>query len=221
MASCITKLLIEANKEGVETLSLTAPCIAERHPAELGKEDLLFLKSDPHWTVRGTELCARHVAERIAQFHWFRRGPLKEGKQFTVDECDVPYSAGDEMASRGSRDETMHGRVLRKDGKPIDTVDAKSPILVFGDSYCRVHHEQSGDFISQLSRFTGWKIDCLFATNGGQRQVHQKLMRREPKEWAGKKLAIWLVPEQLFMPRLRLDVADLFGSGVEGGLREY
>jgi len=213
MGTVVPRLLLELNREGVETLSLTAPFVGSRDPAAGAKEDLLFLKSDPHWTVRGAELSARHVAERVAKYPWFKRGPLEEGKHFKVVDEEVPYSAGGEMASRGSRDETMHGRVVktRKD-EPYDALEPRSPILVFGDSYVRVHHERAADFVSHLCRFTGWKIDCLFAVNGGQKQVHQKLERREAAQWKGKRLAIWLVPEQIVMPRSKLDPAQLFGA---------
>ena len=80
------------------------------------------------------------------------------------------------------------------------------------------------DFVTQLSRFLGWKIDCLFAANGGQRQVRQKLARREPGEWKGKRLAIWLLPEQLAIAPVRIEPIDLFapagaadGDGESGG----
>jgi hypothetical protein len=99
----------------------------------------------------------------------------------------------------------------RKD-EPYDALEPRSPILVFGDSYVRVHHERAADFVSHLCRFTGWKIDCLFAVNGGQKQVHQKLERRDAAQWKGKRLAIWLVPEQIVMPRSKLDPALLFAE---------
>ena len=216
MGSVVAKLLLELNREGVETLSLTREFVAARHPAD-AKEDLLFLKSDPHWTVRGAELGARHVAERVAQYPWFKRGPIAEGKHYEVADEEVPYSAGGEMASRGSRDETMRGNVVKtRKGEPYDALDPRSPILVFGDSFVRVHRERAADFVTHLCRFTGWKIDCLFAVNGGQRQVHQKLERRAAAQWKGKRLAIWLVPEQITMPRSKLEPAQLFGEEAEG-----
>lgn len=210
MGATVVEQLLAVTDEGVEAMALHPAFVAQRNPADPAKDDLLFLKSDPHWTARGAELGAEQVARRIEQFPWFKRGALKEGRQFRVVAKEIKYTAGGELASKGSRDETMHGRAVLKGDAPFDCLEAKSPILVFGDSYARVHHEQGADFVTHLSRFLGWKIDCLFAANGGQRQVRQKLARREPGEWKGKRLAIWLLPEQLAIAPVRIDPIDLF-----------
>ncbi|MBL8841776.1 MAG: hypothetical protein JNL90_09650 [Planctomycetes bacterium] len=207
--SNLTRLLVEATREGVEALSLTAPFVAARG-AIGGSDDLLFLKSDPHWTVRGSTLGAEKVAERIAQYPWFKPGPWPAGRHYHVEERGIPYVAGSDLASKGARDETMRGHVLVANSRPFNVVDAKSPILVFGDSYVRVHNEWAADFCSQLCRFTGWKIDAVFATSGGQTQVRQKLARRERGQWKGKKLAIWLLPEQLRLKAVKVDPIELF-----------
>ncbi len=215
MGLCVVKQFLESSREGVETQNLSEPFVAARVPEDPSREDLLFLKSDPHWTVRGAELCAEHVAQRIAEYPWFKRGPYKENSHFRVEERSITYNAGDELASKGSRDELMRGRVVVQGNQPFPSLDPRSPILVFGDSYARVHNEQGADFCSQLTRFTGWKIDCVFAASGGQQQVRQKLARREPADWTGKRLAIWLLPEQLAIARLRYEPIELFAEEEE------
>jgi hypothetical protein len=214
MGETVVRQLLDASQEGVETLSLTAPFAAARH----GAGGPLYLKSDPHWTTRGAELCAEHVARRVAAYPWFRPGALKEGRHFTLREGEVRYSAGSELAVKGARDEVMQGRAVlaagrdAREGEPFDAVEPKSPILVFGDSYARVHHEQGADFVTHLARFLGRRVDCLFAANGGQREVRQKLARREEGDWKGKRLAIWLLPEQLAIAPVRIDPIELFAE---------
>ncbi len=212
MASFVTRFLLDATAAGVEVESLTAPFAAARAPADPAKDDLLYLQSDPHWTARGTELAAQVVAARIARYPWWKAGPLVTGKTFRVERKEIAYSAGDDMASRGARNETLHGNCLIGDSGYFKTLDEKSPILVIGDSYTRVHQQCSADFCSQLCRFTGHRIDVVFELNGGSKQVRQKLARRDAAQWKGKKLVIWLVPDQLLLPDSRWGKVAIFGD---------
>ncbi|MBM4014392.1 MAG: hypothetical protein FJ293_05440 [Planctomycetes bacterium] len=218
MGATVARHLLNASRAGVETLSLTPAFVAARGAAPI---EPLYLKSDPHWTVRGTELAAEQVAARLRAYPWFKPGPLKEGRQFRVREGEVKYTAGTELSSKGARDEVMQGRAVlvaartSTGDEPFEAVDDKSPILVFGDSYTRVHHEQGADFVSHLARAIGRRIDCVYAANGGQREVRQKLARRDLEAWKGKRLVIWLLPDQLAIAPIRVEPLELFAG--DGG----
>jgi len=198
MGAATQRFLLELNRAGVETLSLTGPFVAARFGAD--PADQLFLRSDPHWTPRGAELAAKVVAEQVARFPWFERGSIVEGRDVRIEPRDFGYDPGPALAKRGAEVEPVSGNTLWTGDKLFDAADESSPITVLGDSNVRLHSMTACDFCTQLCRFTGWKIDAIQAYGGAAEQVRRKLARREPSEWQGKQLVVWVVPETLLVP---------------------
>jgi len=183
--------------EGVEVIDLGPLFFEQRLGADGGRDDLLFLRTDPHWTPRACELAARTVADALLA-RGVAPGPAQEGKDFVVDRLKVEYSATSVYKPEGAGVEPLPvTRVRTARGKKLDPEDDASPIVVMGDSFVRVHDMFETGFQRQLYRFMGQKIDAIAPEAGGESGARDMLQRRRA-DLAKKKVVVWLASEQIF-----------------------
>jgi len=198
MGIATQRFLLELNRAGVEGMSLTG-AFADVRYAGGDPADQMFLRFDPHWTPHGAELAAKLVADQIVTRPWFERGPHVEGRDFRVEPREFGYQPNETLARRGAQLEPVVGNVLVAGDALFESIDPKSPIVVLGDSFVRVHSMTACDFCTQLLRFTGWRIDVIESRGGAAEQVRRTLARRTADQWTGKRLVVWLIPETLLV----------------------
>src|SRR5262249_9490927 len=110
MVEANTRFLQELNRQGVEVVDLAPAFAAARHVA--GDDgDLLYLRSNLHWTPRGAELAAKIVAERVRAQPWFKPGVWQEGKFFDVSPRKFTFKSDFEGQAPGAPNETVVANV--------------------------------------------------------------------------------------------------------------
>jgi hypothetical protein len=190
------KLDAQLLDEGVEVIDL-GPLFFEQRYGATNRDDLLFLRTDPHWTPRACELAARAVADALLA-RGVAPGPAQEGKDFVVDHLKVEYATTSVYKPEGAGVESLPvTRVRTARGKKLDPEDDKSPIVVMGDSFVRVHDAFETGFQRQLYRFLGQKIDAIAPEAGGDSGAREMLQRRRA-DLEKKKVVVWLASEQIF-----------------------
>ncbi|MBM4014668.1 MAG: hypothetical protein FJ293_06865 [Planctomycetes bacterium] len=195
------RALIDA---GVEVLYLAPEFVAERYgvaPDGTGTDtaDQLFLRYNQHWTPRGAELAARKVAEYVAGYPWFERGPGKEGTDFTLRTKDVEVAIVWGGTPKGAKPERCKAtQVLPRPGRRLDSVRPSSPIVLLSGSFADFHMVSSADFTAQLYRHTGWPVDKVNPKGGIEDACRVALSQKSEADWKRKKLVIWMVAEQAF-----------------------
>jgi hypothetical protein len=189
---------------GVETLYLAPEFVAERYgvgPDGVRNDaaDQLFLRTNQHWTPRGAELAARKLAEYVASFPWFERGPGKEGTEFTLRTKEIEVSINWGGTPKGAKPERCKAtQVLPRAGRRLDSVRPSSPIVLLSGSFADFHMVSSADFTAQLYRHTGWPVDKVNPKGGIEDACRVALSEKSESDWKKKKLVIWMVAEQAF-----------------------
>jgi len=201
LGSATQLLVAELATEGVEAVSVLDAFVAHRATAPAA--DPLFLANDPHLTPRGYELAARVAAQRLLAWPGFAHGSMVEGRDFVVAPAEFAYDPAETALKRGAVKEAVRGDTLRQGNAIVDFHDANAPLVVLGDSHTRLHSFTACDFVAQLGRFTGQKVDFLKADGGAPDQVRRKLARREPERWKTMKTVVWLLSETVLVPSSR------------------
>ena len=191
-----TRALLDA---GVEVLYLAPEFVAERYGVAADgtrndTADQLFLRHNQHWTPRGAELAARKVAEYVARYPWFERGPGKEGTDFTLRNKDVEVSIIWGGTPKGAKPERCKAtQVVPRPGRRLDSVRPSSPIVLLSGSFADFHMVSSADFTAQLYRHTGWPVDKVNPKGGIEDACRVALSQKSEADWKRKKLVIWMV----------------------------
>jgi hypothetical protein len=199
MVDANTRFLQELNRQGVEVVDLAPAFAAARHIAG-DDQDLLYLRSNLHWTPRGAELAARLVAERIRALPWFTPGIWQEGKYFDVTQRKFTFRSDFKGQAPDAPVESVVAHVVKpRTGAPNRAEKLDSPIVLLGDSFATFHDDWSAGFGCHLERFTTWPID-LIAPDGGAEIACRNALARRTDPLKGKRVVIWLLQE----PNLRL-----------------
>jgi hypothetical protein len=189
---------LELIDAGVEVLDLGPLFVAHRFGDKGEHDDQLFLRTDPHWTPRAAELAARAVADALSERSDYVAGPAKEGVDFATRRMKTNYLTDITEAPPDADFETIPlTRVRTARNQPFDPEDEKSPLVVMGDSFVRVHNGIDSSFAHHLFRFVGRKVDVVAPKGAAERSTRDAL-RRKQEELAKKKTVIWLASEQVF-----------------------
>jgi len=182
---------------GVEVLDL-GPLFFEHRFGEHGKkDDVLYLRTDPHWTPRAAELAARAVADALLE-RGFTAGSAREGVDFATRRTRTTYVTEVAEAPPDADAETIATtRVRTPRNQVLDPEAEESPVVVMGDSFVRVHNGIDSSFAHHLYRFLGTRIDVVAPEGAAERSTRDAL-RRKKGELARKKVVIWLTSEQVF-----------------------
>ena len=199
MVEANTRFLQELVRQGVEVVDLAPAFAAARHvPGD--DSDLLYLRSNLHWTPRGAELAAKVVAERVRALPWFRPGIWQEGKFFDVKPRKFTFKSDFAGQAPDAKNESVVADVVKpRTGAPNRVEKLESPIVLLGDSFATFHDDWNAGFGAHLERFTTWPID-LIAPDGGAEIACRNALARRPDPLKGKQVVIGLLQE----PNLRL-----------------
>jgi hypothetical protein len=199
MVEANTRFLQELTRRGVEVVDLAPAFAAARHVAG-DPGDLLYLRSNLHWTPRGAELAAKVVADRVRALPWFKPGLWQEGSFFDVKPRKFTFKSDFAGQAPGAPVENVVGDVIKpRTGAPNRNEKRESPITLLGDSFATFHDDWNAGFGCHLERFTTWPID-LIAPDGGAEIACREALARRPVPLKGKRVVIWLLQE----PNLRL-----------------
>jgi hypothetical protein len=156
----------------------------------------LYLQQDSHWSPAGVELAARAVAQRVIQYGWVEPGtvayaikPSPVGRVGDILRMlQVP-----QLESEAPVEMASCRQVSRADtGEPYKD-DARSQILVLGDSFLRIYQTDepgAAGFIAHLSKELRKPVASIVNDGGASTLVRQELTRR-PSLLNSKKVVIW------------------------------
>ena len=193
-APYLARFYTELESAGVDVLDLTAT-FKKNRGSERGE---VYCRTDSHWSGLGCVLAAQAIAERIKSK--LPTGSL--GKTFSAD-WKAAVIKGDlaDLLPPGAKkpgEETIAVRVVsEKCSDAALEADAKSPLLLMGDSHTLVFHDffaQRAGLLDQLAAETGIVPDLIGTRGSGATTVRLTLYRKslkDPEYLAKKKLIIW------------------------------
>ncbi|MBI2300016.1 MAG: hypothetical protein HYU66_13925 [Armatimonadetes bacterium] len=136
------KLLLELAEAGVEAVDLLPAFLR----AKAASPEPFYMTQDTHWSNTAARVAARLVAERVRQYPWFTKAcprPIAyrtRTAEFTR-RGDIVEMLTPAEAVRCRPMKLTAEQVLLPDGTPYAD-DPASPVVVLGDSYCGVFHQE-------------------------------------------------------------------------------
>jgi alginate O-acetyltransferase complex protein AlgJ len=174
-----------------------APMLREfrrQHP-----EQLLYMRTDTHWTPHGAALVAQWLAAEL-----MKMGVKNGAAVFRAREQEITFTGNlARMLDESERqkyplEKFAAHQVLGADAQPLPDAVPEAPILVLGDSYTTIfQREQCGaaGFVAHLAAQLSQPID-LIAAQGGGPQTRLDLARRGRDYLASKKVVILAMSER-------------------------
>lgn len=177
---------------GIDVLDLYEPFKAwtEEH------EELLYCRTDTHWSGHGVALAAQEISQRIRE----RIGAPQE-KRLTLNSAwEERIIRGDLVGERGLEESVAVKRVGHGDNLAMVEVAPDSPLILLGDSHNLVFHD-GGDLHGRqaglpdlLALELGTAVDLVAVRGSGATPARINLFRRaqrDPGYWDGKKVVVW------------------------------
>lgn len=213
MGEANARFLLELVAAGVEVVNLAPDFVEQRDlgaAEEHARRRLLYHRWNMHWTPRAIELAAQRIGERLAAQPWFRPGPYKEGKAFTLRRKSFDFMAEGNGQAPDSLPEPMALNAVQMIGTPLkkETKQA-SPIVLLGDSFANMHKDYGAAIHDHLFRVTGWPIDVIAPPGGAELQCRETL-RRRGDGLAGKKVVLWLMQDAALLASPQFRPVALF-----------
>jgi alginate O-acetyltransferase complex protein AlgJ len=176
----------ELRRRGIDVLDLT--------PAFSGNNDQrgpVYCKTDSHWSGVGCSLAAQGIAQEIR-----KHLPEQPRNQYQTEWKNISIT-GDLAALTGEATKPAAEQIsIRQVSGPVGP-DAKSPVLVIGDSHTLVFHEflaERAGLIDQLAAELGFPVDLIGTRGSGATPVRVSMYRRsrsDPEFLAKKKVVVW------------------------------
>ncbi len=194
----------ELRVAGVEVLD---PAPVLRAARSANSEQLLYLRTDTHWTPAGAMLAADWLAKELA-----RLGLERGSNEYTTAAQEIVFKGNlarmlpeDEQARMPPERHTAV-QVLEENGQPFSDRDPEAQVIVLGDSYLTIYQrEQCGaaGFAAHLAKALGQPVD-LIANQGGGPQTRIDFARRiaaSSDYLAGKRFVVLAMSERdLYRP---------------------
>ncbi|MGA2498913.1 MAG: hypothetical protein ABSH20_14315 [Tepidisphaeraceae bacterium] len=216
-------LIHDLRGRGVETVDLfSAFRAARRQNADL------YLARDTHWTPQGVAAAAHTVSQHLAQLTWIQPGSRvfsTRARNVTrhSDILDMTQIPGIDRAYSGEQVECTQvidpakGLLIPAAADRPGTFKypaQQSPILVLGDSFCRIYQfaeprslgesddptgmsdqtkrllPGSAGFISHLALSLKTPVDAIVSDGGASTDVRRKL-NTNPEILEGKEIVVW------------------------------
>ena len=228
-------LLDALNRHGIATVDLFQTFQEQRQRMAThasAEAESLYLTADTHWTPQGAQLAARTVAAKLGALgaispgaHAFKTNTVRVTRRGDVlDMMQIPGAqaqfAAQTVACEQVSDATL-GLLLPSASDRPGTYrypGAKSPVLVLGDSFCRIYQfpepqslgeltdppahgknealstkkllPGSAGFISHLARALRLPVDAIVSDGGASTDVRKRLSMN-PEILEGKKVVVW------------------------------
>ena len=176
---------------GIDVVDLLEPLARARRTEPGGRDaDLVFLRTNSHWSPLGAAVGARVIADRL------RAGSLMEGLDVAAASTRLERVVVDRLEANSeglpeTRGDFEFDRVVDAAGELVPKTDPESPLLVLGDSYARIVLHEGCDFARHLHHHLGFAPDVIASPGGGAISSRRMLARR-PEPLAGKRVVLWL-----------------------------
>ncbi len=181
---------------GVKVLD-PAPMLREARKRNPG--ELLYMKTDTHWTPHGAFLVAEWVAEELRKLGvQIGAAVYRSTPQEIVFTGNLARMLDESERQKYPLEKFKAYQVLGVDGAPLADSVPEAPILVLGDSYTTIfQREQCGaaGFAAHLAARLSQPVD-LIAAQGGGPQTRLDLARRGAGYLASKKYVILAMSER-------------------------
>ena len=190
VAPHVRKLAADLQADGVTVVDLLPQMLKARTEND---GELLYWPLDPHWAPRGMKVGAKSIAAVLD-------ASLRRTDSSFV-QVDVPLPEGWFGAGGDSVDESVKAvaaaaapKVLQKtvtrDGLPPQDMNAKSPVVLIGDSYCFASPVPEANFRAQLVHELGGPVHMI-STGGDTVHAFREFMRN-PGLLEDVKTVVWI-----------------------------
>jgi alginate O-acetyltransferase complex protein AlgJ len=188
-------------REFYEKVAASGVRVIDLLPALLENRDkaALYCRTDTHYSGEGLALFATAAAEQLKKEAWYADMAKKQyalSKRKVTIRGDLTQMAG----ITGSEEELELVLVSGKDdGRQVES-DAKSPVILLGDSHTLVFqaggdlHAKGAGLFDRLSAELGFPVDLLGVRGSGVTPARIKLFQRAKQDGSylnGKKALIW------------------------------
>ena len=180
----------ELGSQGVEVLDLRS-MFSKREAAG----ELMFCKTDSHWSGRGCVAAAQAVAERVDSLRQAATPPFaQQWKEYEI-KGDLGELLSDKTKKPAEESVSLR-QIADAQGNALAN-NAESPLLLIGDSHTLVFREFQGEragLADQLAFETGIVPDVIGTRGSGANAVRVSLFRRnlkDPRYLASKKVVVW------------------------------
>ncbi|WP_158409181.1 alginate O-acetyltransferase AlgX-related protein [Fimbriimonas ginsengisoli] len=191
--------LAKLTASGIKTLDLTPifQTYRKNHPS-----DLLYAKTDTHWSGNGIAVAADAIAAQIKGQPWYK-GVAKS--KFTPTLKTITVSTGDlagMISGAKPGPEKIRLTVVKKGSASVAS-DRKSPLVLLGDSHNLIF-STGGDMLAENAGFPenlalriGFAPDVVAVMGSGATPARINLARRGDN-LAGKKMIVWVFSSREF-----------------------
>ncbi len=196
MAPATRDLLTRLKSAQVECVDLFALFAEARSNTAPSGRAPLYLQQDSHWSPAGVALAAKAVAQRLLELGWVEAGNMEyRERDAPVDRWgDVLRMLQLARLERVAVPERVPSvQVVRADNDQPYRDQARSRILVLGDSFLRIYEQDepgSAGFIAHLAKELRQPLTSLVNDGGASTLVRQELHRR-PALLEQKQVVVW------------------------------
>ena len=166
-------------------------------------KECVYQKQDTHWTIRGLEIAAQAIADRIEQYGWYSQ-VAKTPVRYTLKDT-VCARQGDIVDKLAEADRasyppiTLRARqVFTPDGTLYKPANPRAPILLIGDSFTGVFElvDCKGAGVgARIAEKTKTPVDIITSWGGGP-LVREKMLRARKKDMGEKRVVVYMMVER-------------------------
>jgi hypothetical protein len=176
---------------GVTVLDLMPLYLSHRHD----KEELLYCKTDTHWSGRGLALAAQTIVNHMRDRPWLKDVP-KAKFASQVREVEISGDLARMLDEKNPARETLSLTFVGAGNNltPIEP-DRDSPVLLIGDSHTLVFHDptlhaRGAGLPDHLAHQLGFAVDLIGVRGSGATTTRVEVLRRRDN-LKGKKVVVW------------------------------
>ncbi|HEX7511042.1 MAG TPA: hypothetical protein VF335_07070, partial [Chitinivibrionales bacterium] len=196
------KFLKDAQDSGIEVIDLLPLFLAaKQNDAEYN--EAVYQKQDTHWTLRGLDIAAGAIADRIKQYEWYAQ-TSKTPIHYSLKDTTFPRQ-GDIVDKLAAADQASYPAVMLRakqvftpQGTPFKPSNPQAPILLIGDSFTGVFEIvdcKAAGVGARIAEKTNTPVDIITSWGGGP-QVREKMLRARKKDLPAKRVVIYMMVER-------------------------
>jgi hypothetical protein len=195
------KILSDLQKNGIEIIDLLPYLFTAKKSDEKFKE-ALYQKHDTHWTLRGLQIAALRIADRIKQYPWYG-GLVKSAAGYTLKDTSC-LRLGDIVDRLPEAERSAYPPDLLSAQQVFSSNPALSlykasnrdaPIMLIGDSFTGVFElvDCKGAGVgAHIAAATGVPVDIITSWGGGP-LVRDKMLRARKNDLSKKRLVVYMM----------------------------
>jgi alginate O-acetyltransferase complex protein AlgJ len=193
------KFLADLQRSGIEVVDLLPEYLSAKQDDPKYAERL-YQKHDTHWTLRGLQIAAQRIADRIKHYSWYEE-ITKNAVHFTEKDTtcsrlgDIVERLPEKERSAYPADILAAQQICNPDGSLYKASKPDAPILLIGDSFTGVFELvdcKSAGVGAHIAAATGIPVDIITSWGGGP-LVRDKMLRARSNYLPKKRLVIYLM----------------------------